>query len=237
MGQSPGFAGNEVGLMHNEKVDTVIDNSRTQQGLFLQNIKISQNKRHLLHIDANIIPGEVLTLMGPSGSGKSTLISAIAGFLPAVFTCSGTILLNGKKITDLPSQKRQVGVLFQDTLLFPHFSVLENILFALPPGGNMSERCERVLSLLADISMAEYAERDTDTLSGGQKSRVALVRVLASEPSALLLDEPFSKLDAHMRDSVRQLVFEEARRKEIPTLLVTHDPEDAKAANGRILTL
>jgi len=208
-----------------------------QRGLVLQNIEISQNQQPLLAIDASIKPGEVLTLMGPSGSGKSTLISAIAGFLPNVFTCSGAILLDGEKITELPAQKRKVGVLFQDTLLFPHFSVLENILFALPPGGSMAKRCNRVLSLLEDISMAEFAKRDTDTLSGGQKARVALVRVIASEPKALLLDEPFSKLDAHMRDSVRHLVFEEAKRKEIPTLLVTHDPEDAKAANGRILSL
>ncbi len=210
---------------------------QSKDGLVFQNVKILHNNKPLMGMDAAIKPGEVLTLMGPSGSGKSTIISAIAGFLPAAFSCTGNILLNGNNIASLPPQQRKIGVLFQDTLLFPHFSVLQNILFALPPGGSMAKRCERALSLLDDISMVEFADRDTDTLSGGQKSRVALVRVIASMPNALLLDEPFSKLDANMRDSMRQLVFEEARRKQIPTLLVTHDPEDAKAANGRILTL
>ena len=208
-----------------------------KNGLILQNVRILHGNKPLLRVEAAIRPGEVLTMMGASGAGKSTLISAIAGFLPAAFSCSGTILLNGQDITVLPPQQRKIGVLFQDSLLFPHFSVLQNILFALPPGGSMARRRERALSLLDDISMVEFADRDTETLSGGQKSRVALVRVIASMPNALLLDEPFSKLDVDMRDSVRRLVFEEARRKQIPTLLVTHDPEDAKAANGRILAV
>ncbi len=234
MEQQAGFVAHKDGSIIMQNNDRIKQNN---DGLILQDVKILHNDKHLLGMDAAIKPGEVLTLMGPSGSGKSTIISAIAGFLPAVFSCSGTILLNGKNIASLPPQQRKIGVLFQDTLLFPHFSVLQNILFALPPGGSMAKRCERALSLLDDISMVEFADRDTDTLSGGQKSRVALVRVIASMPNALLLDEPFSKLDADMRDSMRQLVFEEARRKQIPTLLVTHDPEDAKAANGRILTL
>ncbi len=209
----------------------------SQSGLRLNKIEIFQNKTRLLTMDAHIAPGEILTLMGPSGSGKSTLISAIAGFLPASFSCKGGISLQGKDVTKLPAQNRSIGVLFQDPLLFPHFNVLDNILFALPPGGSMGERCERALTLLDEISMSEFAKSDPDKLSGGQKARVALARVLASRPNALLLDEPFSKLDEQLRDSMRKLVFAEVKLRNIPTLLVTHDLHDAKATKGRILTL
>ncbi|HHB83312.1 MAG TPA: ATP-binding cassette domain-containing protein [Devosia sp.] len=209
----------------------------TPAGLQLDNVEIFQGPRKLLGMHAVIGPGEILTLMGASGSGKSTLISAIAGFLPRSFSCTGNILLNGQSITSLPAEKRRVGVLFQDPLLFPHFSVLQNILFALPPGGKMAERCDKALSLLHDISMGEFADRDPDTLSGGQKARVALARVIASRPNALLLDEPFSKLDADLRDSMRQLVSAEVTRRKIPTLLVTHDKADAIAIDGPVLTL
>ena len=229
--------GNGTGNGNDTGPGAIGDVSVSQGGLVLQDIAIFRRSELLLKIDACIRPGEVLTLMGPSGSGKSTLISAIAGFLPAAFSCTGSIFLNGMNIADLPPQQRRIGVLFQDTLLFPHFSVLENILFAIPPGSSRSDRCERALALLGDMSLAEFADRDTATLSGGQKSRVALARVIASRPRALLLDEPFSKLDAHLRDSVRQLVFDEVRRTRVPTLLVTHDPEDAESAGGLILTL
>ena len=123
--------------------------SRT--GLVLKKIEILDGTAPLLFIDAEISPGQVLTLMGPSGSGKSTLINAISGFLPRAFTCKGRILLGGNDITTLPPEQRRVGVLFQDTLLFPHFSVLENVLYALPPGGSMQERCEEALALLAAV--------------------------------------------------------------------------------------
>ena len=210
-------------------------------GLRLDEVKIShrtsQGDRQLMDIDATIKPGQILTLMGPSGSGKSTLISAIAGFLSPSFSCEGSIWLNGKNITRVAPENRRVGVLFQDSLLFPHFSVIENILFAMPPGGTMKSRCAAALSLLAEISLEKFANRDPDTLSGGQKARVALARVIASRPGALLLDEPFSKLDADLRDSMRQLVFLEIARRNIPTLLVTHDKADAMAAKGQILTL
>lgn len=211
--------------------------NQNKAGLELRSVEIRQNGEKLLSMEAAIAPGEILTLMGPSGSGKSTLISAISGFLPASFSCTGSIWLNGQNITTIPPEKRRVGVLFQDTLLFPHFSVLQNILFALPPGGSMAQRCEIAISLLADIALQDFADRDPATLSGGQKARVALARVIAAKPNALLLDEPFSKLDADLRDSMRELVFAEVARRKIPTLLVTHDKDDAKAAKGRIMTL
>lgn len=209
----------------------------SDHGLHLLAVKIKRDGERLMDINAHIAPGEVLTLMGPSGSGKSTLINAISGFLPKAFTCSGTITLDGKIITSLPPEKRRVGVLFQDSLLFPHFSVEENILFALPPGGSSAERQERVAELLEAVNLGDCGPRDPATLSGGQQARVALIRVLAAEPHVLLLDEPFSKLDAQLRDSVRELVFNTVRARNLPALLVTHDEQDAKAAGGNIVAL
>lgn len=206
-------------------------------GLHLNDVKIKRGSTPLLSIDAHILPGEVLTLMGPSGSGKSTLINAISGFLPKAFSCAGTITLDGENITRLPPERRKVGVLFQDPLLFPHFSVEENILYALPPGGAREERRKKVFQLLKAVDLEECAPRDPATLSGGQQARVALIRVLAADPHALLLDEPFSKLDAQLRGSVRELVFSTVRARNLPTLLVTHDEQDAKAAGGNMIAL
>jgi len=205
-------------------------------GLHLEGIEIFEGANMLLAFDALIAPGEVVTLMGPSGSGKSTLIHAICGFLSSAFTCRGQILLDGNDMTGLPPEARGIGVLFQDPLLFPHFSVLQNVLYALPPGGTMKQRREKAHELLAAVGLDQFGSRDPDTLSGGQKARVNLVRVLASRPNALLLDEPFSKLDADRRANVRRLVFAEVRQRKLPTLLVTHDRDDAEAAGGRILS-
>jgi putative thiamine transport system ATP-binding protein len=209
----------------------------SEQGLKLSAVEIHQQSRRLLAIDATIRPGEILSLMGPSGSGKSTLISAIAGFLSPHFTCRGHITLDGTDITALPPEARHVGVLFQDPLLFPHFSVIQNVIFALPRGGTASERHARALDLLDGVGMADCARRDPATLSGGQAARVALMRVVAANPRALLLDEPFSKLDMALRDAVRELVFDLVRERRLPALLVTHDRADANAAAGTIATL
>ncbi len=209
----------------------------SEAGLNLNNVRIKINGVSLLNIDEKIADGEILTLMGPSGCGKSTLINAICGFLPKGFSCEGEISLDGQNITDLPAEKRKLGVLFQDPLLFPHFDVKENIMFALPSGGAKSERLEKAYQLLKNVNMQDYARRDVATLSGGQKARIALARTLASNPKALLLDEPFSKLDEKLRENVRQSVFEVIRGQNLPTLLVTHDKADAKATNGKIITL
>lgn len=207
------------------------------QGLVLDKLTISRGGKTLLAVDHAITPGQVLTVMGPSGSGKSTLINAIAGFLPKAFECQGKILLNDQEITQVPPERRHVGVLFQDPLLFPHFSVIGNVQYALPPEIKGHARKAEALKLLRDVGLEECAERDPATLSGGQQARVALVRVLAAAPSALLLDEPFSKLDQALRGTVRDLVFGEITRRQLPALLVTHDPEDAKAAGGQELHL
>lgn len=206
-------------------------------GLVYEDVRISLRGRDLLHVDASVAPGETLTIMGPSGSGKSSLLAYTGGFLDPIFDASGTIRLNGTVLDALPAHRRHTGILFQDPLLFPHMSVGGNLMFAVPQSVRGAERMQRVEEALAHAELAGFAGRDPETLSGGQKARVALMRVLLSEPKALLLDEPFSKLDTGLRDQVRRFVFEEARRQDLPTVLVTHDEADAEAAGGQLIAL
>lgn len=206
-------------------------------GLILERLCIAQGRRRLIEIDARIAPGETLTLMGPSGIGKSTVLAAITGTLAPGFWISGRILLDGEDITHLPTERRHVGILFQDELLFPHLSVAGNLAFGLSASVPRPERAERVEAALAEVGLESFGRRDPATLSGGQKARVALMRMLLSEPRALLLDEPFSGLDAALRDQTRRLVFDLARTRGLPALLVTHDAADAEAAGGRVITL
>jgi putative thiamine transport system ATP-binding protein len=176
--------------------------------------------------------------MGPSGSGKSSLLAFIGGFIAPAFVTGGRVILNRVEITNLPAHRRHVGLLFQDDLLFPHLSVGGNLLFALPPAiTGKAERRQRVEAALADMDLAGMFDRDPATLSGGQRARVALARVLLAQPAALLLDEPFSRLDLTLRDQIRTLVFGEARKRQLPVLLVSHDPADAEAAGGTVVTL
>ena len=178
-----------------------------------------------------VAPGQILTLMGASGSGKSSVLAAIAGTLGSVnegaqaLRFEGSVTLAGTELTHLPTARRGIGLLFQDPLLFAHMTVAENLLFAVPPGPR-AERLKQVQQALADAEMADFGERDPATLSGGQRARVALMRALLAQPRALLLDEPFSKLDATLRDQFRAFVFEHIRRRNIPAVLVTHDTAD-----------
>ncbi len=190
------------------------------------------------NLEFTIAPGTVTTLMGPSGSGKSTLLAFCAGFLDrSAFTASGIVGIGEDRIDGLPPERRGLGLLFQDSLLFPHLSVGGNLLYGLPRSAARS-RCERLLiveSALAQADLAGYAHRDPATLSGGQKARVALLRTLLAEPRALLLDEPFSKLDSALRAEIRTFIFEHVRARSLPTLLVTHDAADAEAAGGALI--
>ena len=176
-----------------------------------------------LHL--SVKPGEILTLMGPSGCGKSSLLAAIAGTLGEGLRFDGSVQLDGEPIDPLPTHRRGVGLLFQDDLLFAHMSVAENLLFALPAGPR-APRDAAVLAALAEAGLQGLGERDPATLSGGQRARVALMRALLARPRALLLDEPFSRLDAALREQVRNFVFEHVRQRAIPALLVTHDQDD-----------
>lgn len=189
-------------------------------------------------LDVAVPAGDVVTIMGPSGCGKSSLLAFICGTLPPVFGASGEARLDGETLEGLPPEQRHVGILFQDDLLFPHMSVGENLSFGLPPAVNgRAERRARVEAALIEAGLAGMADRDPDTLSGGQRGRVAVMRTLLSQPRALLLDEPFSKLDVDLRARFRTFVFAHARDNRIPTLLVTHDPSDAEAAAGPVIEL
>ena len=207
------------------------------RGLTLKDVRIARGGTPLLALDRHIAPGEVLTVMGPSGIGKSTLLAFVTGTLPPAFTATGRVILDGRDITDLPPHARMVGILFQDDLLFPHLSVGQNLAFGLRPGGTRAERRAKVEAALEEVDLAGFADRDPATLSGGQKARVALMRMLLSAPCALLLDEAFSRLDAALRAQVRALVFERARAQALPVLMVTHDAADAEAAGGDVVTL
>ncbi len=189
----------------------------------------------MLVMSANVAAGAVLSIMGPSGVGKSTLLAWLTGTLPAGFQATGRAKLAGRDITNLVPEARRLGILFQDHLLFPHLSVGANLAFGLAAG--VSDRRDVVDQALVEIDLAGYADRDPATLSGGQRARVALMRMLLSEPEALLLDEPFSRLDAALRDQMRDLVFSRARAKQLPVIMVTHDAQDAEAAGGEVLHL
>lgn len=204
--------------------------------LDLQNLKITLGDRTLVDLTLAIPAGQIVTIMGPSGAGKSTALAAITGTLAPGFRMSGRIMLNDKDIFALPTRARSIGLLFQDAVLFPHLSVGQNLAFALPaPIRGRANRQARVDDALASAGLAGFANRDPATLSGGQKARVALLRTLLAEPCALLLDEPFSRLDADLRAQIRSFVFDRAAQAGIPTLLVTHDIEDAHAAGGPVV--
>jgi putative thiamine transport system ATP-binding protein len=206
-------------------------------GLEIADLDLSVGGRTLMRdFHLRVAPGEVTTVMGPSGCGKSSLLSYLCGTLEPAFQASGQVRLDGVAIDGLPPERRRIGILFQDDLLFPHLSVGENLAFALPPAvRGRSERRARVEAALREADLAGFAPRDPATLSGGQRARVALMRTLLAEPRALLLDEPFGKLDRHLRERVRRFVFDHARRADLPTLLVTHDPADAETAGGAVV--
>ncbi len=202
--------------------------------LELIDLSVTKDKHALFNVNARIEPGKVLSVLGASGSGKSTLLNAITGQLESVFTVQGDIVLNGKSIIEVPTYQRRVGVLFQDALLFEHLTVGENIAFGFQHRKNAKQS---VAQLLEQVEMQDMQHRSVSSLSGGQQARVALLRTMASEPKAILLDEPFSKLDTQLRAKVREWVFSTVKAQNIPTIMVTHDAEDVDAANGDIIQL
>ncbi|CAD5272597.1 putative sulfate/thiosulfate transporter subunit: ATP-binding component of ABC superfamily transporter [Alteromonas sp. 38] len=220
--------------------------------LKLDKVSLFRYTDTLFSLDEEINPGEVLSIMGPSGSGKSTLLNAIAGQLTAPFSMKGSIYINDKCINGMPAHNRGVGVLYQDPLLFEHMTVGQNIAFALP--SNMldkasihnapskktlsrAQRDQRVTEMLAEVGLESLQHRPVQTLSGGQQARIALLRTLAAAPNVVLLDEPFSKLDAATKTQMRTWVFSQLKARGLPTLLVTHDSEDVEAAQGRLIEI
>jgi len=205
--------------------------------LQVQNLTLTLAGQPLLRaINFVVPPGEIVTLMGPSGCGKSTLFAWMVGALDGAFRAQGELWLNDKRTDTLPTEKRRIGILFQDALLFDHLSVGQNLRLALPANVARDTRQMRVEQALEHAELSGFYARDPATLSGGQRARVALLRALLAQPDALLLDEPFSRLDQQLRGSFRQWVFSELRQQHIPVVQVTHDPDDVPAG-GRCLQL
>lgn len=215
------------------------DAARNHDKLALRDVSLKLDGAPLFApLALDVAPGEAATVMGPSGCGKSSLLAHICGTLAPVFQAGGEVRLGSARLDGLPPERRNVGILFQDDLLFPHLSVGDNLAFGLPPDIRASsERRARIDAALDEAGLSGMAGRDPATLSGGQRARVALMRTLLSQPRALLLDEPFSNLDTALRARVRTFVFEHARANGVPTLLVTHDPADAEAAGGAVVEL
>ncbi|MCP1198924.1 ATP-binding cassette domain-containing protein [Notoacmeibacter sp. MSK16QG-6] len=202
------------------------------------NVWIALNGHLLLQLDRTVMPGEILTVMGPSGSGKSSLLAFIGGFLDPAFEADGEIWLGEMRIDKCPPADRHCGLLFQDALLFPHMNVGQNLSFALPAEvKGRKARKDAIAGALQNIGLPDIESRDPATLSGGQKARVALARTLLSRPNTMLLDEPFSSLDAELRAAMRDLTFGAIRRASIPAILVTHDAADAEAAGGPVVKI
>jgi putative thiamine transport system ATP-binding protein len=207
-----------------------------QSSLEIKNCELYRQHEQLLSLNEQVKGGEILTIMGPSGSGKSSFLNWLTGTLPSGFSANGEVWLNGENINNLPAHLRHIGVLYQDALLFSHLSVSGNIAFAMPKG-NKKQRLEKIEHALEQVGLKGMANRHPDNLSGGQQARVALLRMLLSEPKAILLDEPFSKLDTQLRVDTRELVFSQIREHKLPAIMVTHDHSDAEAANGKLITL
>jgi putative spermidine/putrescine transport system ATP-binding protein len=179
--------------------------------------------------------GEFMTLLGPSGCGKTTVLNLIAGFFSSD---GGEIFVDGELVNDVPTYKRQVGMVFQNYALFPHMSVAANIGYGLQarhlPKGEIERRLREVLAL---VRLAGYEDRRPRELSGGQQQRVALARALVISPKVLLLDEPFSALDKNLRASMQVELREIQRKLGVTTVFVTHDQGEALSLSDRIAVM
>jgi len=205
--------------------------------LELENLSILKQGSAIFDpVNLVIKPGEITTIMGPSGCGKSTLLSAVSGSLERVFTLKGSILLYGRNMADCPMEKRKIGILFQDDLLFPHMDIGGNLAFAIQEKIPRVQKNQIIDKALKTAGLEGFEKRDPSSLSGGQKARISLLRSLLAKPSALLLDEPFSKLDQTLKAKIRTFVFSQIKKMNIPALLVTHDPKDCPEG-GMILKL
>lgn len=208
--------------------------------LELRNVTLSWQDQTPMVRDLSLkaTAGQIVTIMGSSGAGKSTLLDFVGGHLGRGWRTSGQIILCERDVTHEPAENRRIGILFQDAVLFPHLSVGDNLAFGLATRiRGTAKRRQAVEQALEQAGLAGFYGRDPATLSGGQRARAALMRTLLAEPRALLLDEPFSKLDPDLRAEIRDFVFAHVRSAAIPALLVTHDDTDAKAAQGAVVRL
>ncbi|OYU47199.1 MAG: Fe3+/spermidine/putrescine ABC transporter ATP-binding protein [Rhizobiales bacterium PAR1] len=186
-------------------------------------------------VDLGVEKGEFVSLLGPSGCGKTTTLQMIAGLAEPT---AGTILLDGRDITNEKPNKRGLGIVFQSYALFPHMSVAENVAFGLEMRGvNRAEREARVKAMLQLVRLSEMAERYPRQLSGGQRQRVAIARALVIAPPVLLLDEPLSNLDAKLREEMQFELSRIQRSTGTTTIMVTHDQSEALSISDRVVVM
>ena len=179
--------------------------------------------------------GELMTLLGPSGCGKTTLLNLVAGFL---MPDSGEIVIDGRRITDVPAYRREIGIMFQNYALFPHLNVAANVGYGLKMRRiAKAEIARRTAEALALVKLAGLEDRKPRQLSGGQQQRVALARALVIRPKVLLLDEPFSALDRNLRASMQVELKEIQRKLGVTTIFVTHDQSEALSLSDRIAVI
>ena len=209
--------------------------------LELKNITLKWNspkeKIFIQDLNLKIKNGEILCIFGASGVGKSSLINIIAGIYEDDLLFEGEIILNGKKLNQIPTEKRKIGLLLQDGTLFPHLTVEQNILFGMKKKLAYKEKSLLISNNLKKSNMIGFEDRYPHTLSGGQKARVACLRAILSGPEALLLDEPFSSLDPDQRNSFREFVVNNIKENKIACLLVTHDENDKIISDSEPLNL
>ncbi len=208
---------------------------RTEWKLQIKDMKKRyRNGDGVEHINIDVAPGEFLTMLGPSGCGKSTILRTIGGFLQID---EGDILLDGKSIKDLPPEKRPTAMVFQSYNLWPHMTVADNLAFGLKIRKmNKNDIAKKVKDGLALVNMSGTEYKYPTQLSGGQQ-RIAIARALLLEPSVLLLDEPFSALDAKIRAQMREELKKIQEELHITVVFVTHDQEEAMVLSHRIVVM
>lgn len=204
--------------------------------LKIENIsKIFEKERGVKNISFQLEKGELVSFLGPSGCGKTTLLNIIGGF---VKNDSGSIYLEDKDITEYPPEKREIVTVFQNYALFPHMNVVENVKYGLKYRGyNKEEQIKLAKEYLKIVGLEGYEKNSVGELSGGQQQRVALARALVLQPKILLLDEPFSNLDAKLKIAMREETKELQKRLGISMIFVTHDQEEALSISDRIVVM
>lgn len=216
--------------------NTLLASSGEGTRVEFQGITKDYGSNRVLHdLDLDIAPGEFVSLLGPSGCGKTTALRVLSGLEQAT---SGTVLLGDRDVTAVPTNKRDIGMVFQSYSLFPHLNVTENTAFGLRRRGVAKKPAgDKARDALALVGLTDFAERYPHQLSGGQQQRVALARALVTEPRVLLLDEPLSALDAKVRVQLRDEIRRLQLRLGITTVFVTHDQEEALAVSDRIAVM
>ncbi|WP_163934956.1 spermidine/putrescine ABC transporter ATP-binding protein PotA [Paraferrimonas sp. SM1919] len=202
----------------------------------VDNLSINYSSKNIIdNLSLNIYDGEFLTLLGPSGCGKTTLLRLIAGLETAT---SGKIFLDGKDVTSIPAEQRRVNTVFQNYALFPHMSVLENVMFGLNIAkvdkNQAQQRAEEALNI---VKLSEHMHKRPHQLSGGQQQRVAIARAVVNQPKVLLLDESLSALDYKLRKQMQTELKQLQRKLGITFIFVTHDQEEALSMSDRIVVL